>query len=511
MLPSDNADTTTGLRVGLEPSFVAEGLFREDISTLALVRRFLVVGTPLMLATGAQFSIGTVLLSTVGKKFGVEELGGVALALGMMNATAFAVSSGVCGALETVLSQVYGVFQSQDKEKTVYLYGVYTQRMAIILIALSIPVGIVVIYIDVLLKYIGEQPEVVYYTGRFCCVAAFGIPIMQVFQLITRYLSCQHVTAPLSLAVLVGAVLNPALQYIFTHMFGFDGSAVAWVFLYGVIDLFLVAYTYISGLYVKTWGGWDNKALTNIKSLVNLAVPSLAMSISEWAVMEIIMAFAGFGTPTELAAFTISVQVFSLCWSIPSGTMLIVPVFIGNAIGEGKPLLAKRIANVAIALVAVISVFDIIVCWVFEDSIPLLFSDSEEVGHVYRQLMRFVFPYHMVDTFQSTVLGILRGCGLQKIGAIVTAAALCGVGAPLAFFLFFHTRLGIEALWIGPFCAVGLLAAPSYIYLLYWHIDWGMLRPQNEISAACIEDVVVVDDILLEEEVCRTAERSHKG
>ncbi|RHW70033.1 MATE efflux family protein [Trypanosoma brucei equiperdum] len=473
----------------------------DDVSTLTLVKRFVLVGTPLMVTTLAQFTLNAVMMAIIGKHFGVKELGGVSLALGMLNATAFAFSAGLCGALETVLSQTYGVFQSRGGEGTMYLYGTYTQRMAVMLLVISIPIGIAVIYIDVLLKSLGERPEVVYYTGRFCCIAALGIPALQFSQLISRYLSCQHQTAPLSAVAVGSAILNPILQHLFIRMFGFNGSPMAWVLLYVVTDVLLVAYTYYTKTYVTTWGGWDSNAVKNLRPLVNLAAPSLAMSLVEWVVLEVIMAGAGFAPPTDLAAFSITVQVFSACWGVASGTMLIVSVFIGNAIGEGKPLLAKRIANIAIVMVGVTTMLDILLCWKFEDRIPLLFSDDKEVGHVYRKLMRFVFPYHAVDTFQSTVMGILRGCGLQKIGAVIIGVTLCVVGAPLAFFLFFYVGVGVEALWIGPLCSVTFVGVPLYIYLLYWYIDWSKLQPQQESLDLAVEPFISVNNAPLEEDM----------
>ncbi|KEG15037.1 putative membrane transporter protein [Trypanosoma grayi] len=461
---------------GAEAEFIPE-----NVSTLSIVKKFFITGAPLTLATVSQFSIITVILAVIGRYEGVNELGGAALALGLLNATAFAFAAGSCGALETVLSHTYGMNQARTGGKgAMHMYGTYTQRMAIILFVLSIPIGCLVIYIDVFLEYIGQTPEVVYFTGRFCRLAAFGIPSTQMFQLIGRYYTCQHVTTPLSVAMVAASLLNPVLQVIFIQIFGFDGSPVAWMMLFTLVDAALLGYAYKSGFYKQTWNGWDSNALKNIKGMVKLAVPSMAMMMSEWVVLEVISVCAGFAEPHELAAFSISMQVFGLCWAIASGTIIIVCVFIGNVIGEGKPLLGKRIANVAIMLAVTTATIDVILCWLLEDHIPSFFTTDERVTPVYRRLMRFVLPYHMVDTFQSTVMGILRGCGLQKTGAIIIGVALCVIGAPVAFFLFFYLHYGVESLWIGPFSGVALFGAPCYIYLLYWHIDWPNLKPHQE-------------------------------
>ncbi|KAH9601841.1 Multi antimicrobial extrusion protein [Trypanosoma melophagium] len=463
---------------GMGPDVVS---LPEDISTWGILKNFFFTGLPLTVATISQFSIITVILAVVGKSLGVDELGGATLALGLINATAFAFSAGSCGALETVLSQTYGINQAQTGGRgPMYMYGTYTQRMTIILLVLTIPLGLVLLYVDMFLEYIGQSVEVVYFTGRFCSVAAFGILSIQAFQILSRYYACQQVTTPLSVASVVGSLMNPVLQIIFIKFFGFDGSPVAWLILFTGVDFGLIGYAYFSGLYKQTWAGWDADALRNIGELVKLAIPSMAMMLSEWVAVEVICICAGFAKPFELAAFSITMQIFCISWGVASGIMILVTVFIGNSVGEGRPLLGKRIAKIAVVLVFCIAVFNSILWWSLEDHIPHLFTNDERVGEVYRRLMRIVLPYHIFDTFQSTVMGILRGCGLQKTGAIVITTALCIVGLPIAFYLFFHVKYGIESLWIGPFAGVVIVGAPSYIYLLFWYIDWPNLRPHEE-------------------------------
>ncbi|KAF8298633.1 hypothetical protein TcYC6_0069700 [Trypanosoma cruzi] len=481
---ANDSFATAGCAGGMEEEKPLSG----DITTLEIVKKFLVTGLPLSVATLIQFFIITVILAIVGRTLGVNELGGAALALGLINATAFAFAAGSCGALETVLSHTYGMHKSSGESDTMYMYGTYAQRMTIILLVVSIPLGVVLIYADMFLEYIGQTKEVVYYTGRFCHIAAFGIPSTQLFQLLTRYYACQHETKPLSFVMVAASFFNPISQIVLIHFFGFEGSPVAWLFLYTFIDLSLVGYAYYTGLYKKTWGGWNVNAFKNLKGLLKLAIPSMAMMLSEWVLLEVISICAGFAEPHELAAFYITMQVFGLCWSIPSGTMIIVCVLIGNAIGEGKPLLGKRIANVALVMVVITALLDITICWLLEDRIPYLFTSEEAVVVVYRRLLLFVLPYHLFDTFQSTVMGILRGCGLQKLGALIIGCALCLVGVPVAFYLFFHVKYGVESLWIGPFLGVTAVGFPSYIYILYWHIDWSKLKPHHDERIVVLEE-----------------------
>ncbi|GET92883.1 hypothetical protein, conserved [Leishmania tarentolae] len=483
-----------------------------DISTMDIVKKFFFVGYPLTLASLAQFSLNLAIILVIGRLLGLEAMGGVSLALGLVNATGFAFGAGLCGALETVLSHSFGRFQQEESKRlaqakaeaartgtavvpptppTLHIYGIYAQRMSIILMVASVPLGFVLCFADALLTFVGESATVVHYTGKWCRWAVFGIPAAMAFQLTQRYYSCQHQTKPLPVALFSAALVNPILQFIFVKLFGFAGSPIAWLIMMTGIVAGLIFYLRYTGRDKLTWGGWDIRCAQNLNSLVKIALPSMGMMLSEWVALEVNALAGGYGTAAELGAYTITLQVFGVMWAMGSGVMVLTSVFVGNAIGEGKPLLARRIAFIAFAVVLSIATVDIVVCLILEPFIPSFFVKTEELDAVeviYRELMYLVMPYHFFDVFQSTVMGALRGCELQKLGAVIITVAFCVVGVPLSFLLFFYFKIGIKALWIGPFTGVAVVGTPVYIYILLRYIKWENLKPHIDNTATLKED-----------------------
>ncbi|KAG5491253.1 hypothetical protein JIQ42_01151 [Leishmania sp. Namibia] len=479
----------------------------KDISTMDIVKKFFFVGYPLTLSSLAQFSLNLTIILLIGRLLGLEAMGGTSLALGLVNATGFAFGAGLCGALETVLSHSFGSFRQEEEKRlarakevaaragipmeplapyTLYMYGIYAQRMTLILIVAAVPLGFVLCFADGLLTAVGESASVVHYTGRWCRWAVFGIPAAMAFQLIQRYYSCQHLTKPLPVALVSAAVANPILQFIFVKLFGFSGSPIAWLIMMTGTVAGLIFYLRYTGQHKLTWGGWDIGCTRNLGSLAKIALPSMGMMLSEWVALEVNALMGGYGTPAELGAYTITLQVFGVMWSMGSGVMILTSVFVGNAIGESKPLLARRIAFTAFGVVSCIAAFDVTVCLLMESFIPSFFVKADEVDAVaaiYRELMWLVMPYHFFDVFQSTVMGALRGCELQKLGAAIITVAFCVVGVPLSFLLFFYFKIGIKALWIGPFTGVSVVGTPLYIYILLWYIKWEDLKPHTENTA----------------------------
>jgi multidrug resistance protein, MATE family len=437
----------------------------------------------------------------------LQAMGGASLALGLVNATGFAFGAGLCGALETVLSHSFGLFLYEEKKRkaaaeaaaardgtevqalvphTLHIYGIYAQRMVLILLVAAIPLGIILCFADAFLTAVGQSPSIVHYTGMWCRWGVFGIPSAMAFQLLQRYYSCQHLTKPLPVALFGAAFANPVLQYVFVKLFGFSGSPIAWLVLMTGTVAGLIAYLRFTGIYRTTWGGWDIRCTQNVGSLVGVALPSMGMMLSEWVALEVNGLAGGYGTKAELGAYTITLQIFGVMWAMGSGVMILTSVFVGNAVGEGKPLLARRIAFTAIVVVVSVATLDVVLCLLLESFIPALFVKKDEIAEVtpiYRELMYIVMPYHFFDVFQSTVMGIFRGCEMQKIGAVIITVAFCVVGVPCSFLLFFYFKIGIKALWIGPFVGVASVGAPIYIYMLLRYIKWSELKPHSDHSA----------------------------
>lgn len=483
-----------------------EAEMNEDISTKDIVKKFFFLGYPLSLSSLATFSLNLVIIMVIGRMLNIQAMGGASLALGLVNATGFAFGAGLCGALETVLSHSFGHFMREEGKRkaeaaagpdgtaaqplvphTLHLYGIYAQRMVLILLVAAVPLGFILCFADAFLTWVGQSPAIVHYTGLWCRWGVFGIPAAMAFQLLQRYYSCQHLTKPLPVALFSAALANPLLQYIFVKLFGFSGSPIAWLALMSGTVGGLVAYLYFTGIYKTTWGGWDVRCTQDLGSLVNIALPSMGMMLSEWVALEINGLAGGYGTPAELGAYTITLQVFGVMWSMGSGVMILTSVFVGNAVGERKPLLARRVAFTAIGVVVCVATFDVVLCLIFEPFIPALFVKGEEVDMVtpiYRELMYIVMPYHFFDVFQSTVMGIIRGCEMQKLGAVIISVAFCVVGVPLSFLLFFYFKIGIKALWIGPFFGVAGVGAPIYTYMLLRYIKWSELKPHNDHGAS---------------------------
>ncbi|KPA86417.1 hypothetical protein ABB37_00591 [Leptomonas pyrrhocoris] len=452
--------------------------FDSSASTAKLVSVVVVRSLPLGLAAVAQMSINVVLVAMTGRMVGEAALGATTLACGLLNATAFSFAAGFSGALETVLSHSYG------RDPNSKLFGVYAQRMSLMLLVVSAFVGPILAFSDSFLIAIGQNVHVAHHTGQFCRVALFGVYSVMLLEMMRRYFACQHLNTQLSVNLIVGAVSFPFVLWVCLKLFGFHGAAIGWVILMACMPSSLFIYLYATGKYKKTWGGWDPAALANWRPLLRLAFPSMAMMMSEWMSLEINLIMAGFASTNDLAAFSIVYQCSGVVWSLTSGVFIESAVLIGNALGQGKPQFAKRCAFICLGSSMGFALVNIAVLLLFHQYIPRLFTDSEEVYDTYHQLLPFFVVYHFFDCIQSCMMGVLRGCGLQTLGAASIALVYSIVGVPVGAIVFFCTNVGIRALWMGPAFGVTVVGFPLYVFLFKFYIPWEKLENrENEIPS----------------------------
>lgn len=74
------------------------------------------------------------------------------------------------------------------------------------------------------------------------------------------------------------------------------------------------------------------------------------------------------------------------------------------------------------------------------------------------------------------MMGVLRGCGLQIIGAMSIGLVYSLVGVPFGILIFFTTSFGVRALWLGPATGMVVAGLPLYGYLMFRHIKWNELH-----------------------------------
>ena len=160
----------------------------------------------------------------------------------------------------------------------------------------------------------------------------------------------------------------------------------------------------------------------------------------------------------SVAANSLAVTAESLCYMPGSGIGTAATTLVGQSIGAGKPERAKRYANLAVALGAVVMTCTGGLMFL---GAPLMFSmltpDAaiRELGVKVLRVEAFAEPLFAVSIVTA---GALRGAGDTLIPSMINLASMWGVRITVASLL--APRLGLMGVWIamcGELCVRGLL------------------------------------------------------
>lgn len=163
--------------------------------------------TPLVLTFLLQYSLTVASVFTVGH-LGKVELGAVSLASMTANITGYSVYQGLATSLDTLCAQAYG----SGRKK---LVGLQTQRMVYFLWTITMPIGIIWLYADVILMRIVPEKDVAILAGQYLKIVLIGAPGYAIFESAKRYLQAQGLFSASLYVLLICAPLNAFLNWLF--------------------------------------------------------------------------------------------------------------------------------------------------------------------------------------------------------------------------------------------------------------------------------------------------------
>lgn len=95
-------------------------------------------------------------------------LAGVGMGNMLINVLCFAVTQGLNGALETLVSQSYGAQKYQE-------CGIFLNRGKVVCTLIMIPIVVIYVLSDKILIALDQDPEISIIARRYCCILIPGI------------------------------------------------------------------------------------------------------------------------------------------------------------------------------------------------------------------------------------------------------------------------------------------------------------------------------------------------
>lgn len=248
-------------------------------------------------------------------RIGSLELAGGALAIGFTNITGYSVMVGLAAGLEPICSQAYG-------SKNWDLLCLSLQRMILILLFATIPIGFLWLNLDNIMVFLGQDHLITSMAAIYCIYSLPDLLTNTLLQPLKIFLRSQKDTKPMMYCTLVAVGLHVPLNYMMVVVLGMGIRGVAMASV--LTNLNIVGL--MSG-YVWVWGRkgemrWTLKlgeVCGGVGPVMRLAVPSCLGICLEWWWYEIVTVLSGYlSNPTSAVAATgILIQTTSMMYTVP--------------------------------------------------------------------------------------------------------------------------------------------------------------------------------------------------
>jgi MATE family multidrug resistance protein len=162
--------------------------------------------------------------------------------------------------------------------------------------------------------------------------------------------------------------------------------------------------------------------------------------------------------------------------TIPFGLGVAASSRLGNLLGLGDPLQARRCAHSAALLSILFGTIILTILLSTKNVIAKLFNDDDEVVDLVAHVMPYVALFQIADGLNGSCGGALRGMGRQWVGALVNCVSYYGGALPAGIWLAFH-GWGLSGLWVGQCVALFLVGVLEWIIV-------GMCNWKKEVQRA---------------------------
>ncbi|EMS57956.1 MATE efflux family protein 5 [Triticum urartu] len=366
--------------------------------------------------------------------------------LAQLRTSARAWQTGMSFALDTICGQAFGANQDD-------MLGVYKQRAMLVLALASVPIAAVWANTGAILLHLGQDPEIAAGAGTYI---RWMIPALFFYgwlQCHVRFLQAHKLVLPVMLSSGATAVSHVVVCWalVYRLRLGMRGAALANAVSYFTNVSILAVYVRVSLSCKKSWTGFSLEALHGLFPFLKLAVPSALMVCMEWWSFEVMVIISGLlpNPKLETAVLSICLNTNSLVCTVPNGLSSAISTRVSNELGARRPRAALLAARVVILLAFLVGTSEGLLLVLVHKVWGYAYSKDQEVVSYVASMMLILAISVLFDGLQYVLSGIIRGCGQQKIGALVNFTAYYLVGIPAALVFTFKCHLRGKGLWLG--------------------------------------------------------------
>ncbi len=406
------------------------------------------MATPIVLGQLSQTMMGLVDTLMVGR-LGESALAAVAVATLLFSAVAMSIKS-VDVATQTFTAHRIG--EGRDSE----VGAIVATAVAISISAGALFMLLGLFWPEILLGLVSRDSEVVDLGSRYLIFRYAGIlPLILFFQFKGMFDGIGWTR--LGMGVGIGMnVLNAGLNWvlIFGHI-GFPAMGVAGAALASTISAFMAAAVIIIiALRPKIRHRFQllhrsNFQPTLIRPFLNLAWPPAVQTLGIILGFLIFYFILGHISILAVAAGNVVMRIAAVSFMPGVGVGGAVQTLVGQSMGRGDLLGARRIAWSGVGLSMVLMGIFGIIFWVFPANLLRFFTHQENLVAAGTPILRIMALVQLIDAVGITLAGALRGAGATRPVMLLDVGLGFGLMPPLAYLFGIALGGGLMGAWLA--------------------------------------------------------------
>lgn len=363
------------------------------------------------------------------------------------------------GLLQGVLVKASQKFGARKFQSTGKIYNEGRKY----LVVLSIIFTLIGINGEMILRLLGQDPEMVMHGGRVLRVFVLSIPFILIYVNANFFL--QSIKRPqvamygIIVANILNVMINPVLVYgkLGLPEMGAVGSATSTLIVRIFLALYMLYYIRLMkknprvnkffGL-SRSYDTWWNDSKSTRKIGYGAAITTVATNGS----FSLVATFAGWMGQHTMAIFVIlmnvSTLVFMVCFSISQATSIVAANNYGRRDRDG--IVSSALAGYAVSLSVILVLITLI--YSFPSQIFGIFTNDRTVITAINGLIFYLLLDVFIDALPLNIYGTLMGRGDVKVPTINQIISFLGVRVSACYLLAFHFNLGLKGLILGLAC-----------------------------------------------------------
>ncbi len=281
-------------------------------------------------------------------------------------------------------------------------------------------------------KFIGIEEEIAILTTHFCHSMSISVFFNLQFQTSLKYLQSMNIFFPGSVITLTSAIVHPLWCYIL--IFVYDLNVIGAGFAIGITQFInftlITIYIHIKNPCPESYF-YFRKYTFRLRIIVNYfskAIPAAIMFCADYIGFEILTFLASFLGPIQLASNVCLFNFISITYMLQLGLSITATTLVGNSIGAQNKKNVIKYSTCIIIISLFIATLVTVIIILFRREISTFYTDQKDVSELVYDLLGIYILFSLFDAFQVNLLGIIKGLGKQKVGAIICLIVLSSIG-----------------------------------------------------------------------------------